>query len=166
MRAWEIDNIKIAMANLLLKDTFDLFLLEQATIHTSMKIDYDGHLYNGYFPLDTLDKMKEHGDCIAYLEVRNIFYERIKGNIIPPYFKFVLKATNEMIDKICKDYSFNKENVEGMFLNFTYREDRLLITAGISLKNFSQDRTIEDAWCIQMEEFLKKSGINWSSSLK
>ncbi len=166
MRAWEIENIKSFMTKLLKGNSFDLFLLEKADIFSSMKMHFDGHYYDGYFQNDNLSERKKHGNCIPYVEVKHIFFEAIKGDKVPLHFLFVLKASDEVVESICTMSDVNKEAVNGMFLNLSYKEKRLLVTAGISMKTFTQNKAVEDIWCDKIENFLKKSGFTWSYSLK
>ena len=78
------------MNHLLVADTFDPFLLEEATISTALTVTIDGHINKDFYPAD------ERGeDCIpwelqSFSKIKGLCFDLIKGKHTPLYFKFVL----------------------------------------------------------------------------
>ena len=52
MRAFQIQDVKSFMSHLLLSNTFDRFLLTEASITTFNTFFIDGHLHKDYFSSD------------------------------------------------------------------------------------------------------------------
>ncbi len=149
------------MDKMLRQNSFDLFLLEEAMINASMKMEFDGHLYKGYFADEDLDERFNHGNCILYADVRRIFFEAIKGKNTPESFKFVFKAPRELEMKLASESEYNLSEIGGMYLNVTFKDGSLTVTAGVSLNVFRQDRILEDNWCDFVQNFLSRSGFDW-----
>ena len=61
MIALQITSMKNFMNHLLVADTFDPFLLEEATVSTALTVTIDGHINKDFYPAD------ERGeDCIPW----------------------------------------------------------------------------------------------------
>ena len=90
MIALQITSMKNFMNHLLVADTFDPFLLEEATISTALTVTIDGHINKDFYPAD------ERGeDCIpwelqSFSKIKGLCFDLIKGKHTPLYFKFVL----------------------------------------------------------------------------
>ena len=67
MIALQITSMKKFMNHLLIADTFDPFLLEEATVSTALTVTVDGHINKDFYPAD------ERGeDCIPRSEERRV----------------------------------------------------------------------------------------------
>jgi len=162
MKSWTIKDIKLYMKHMLLENTFDLFLLEEAALNAAMKMEFDGHLYKGFYSEEELDERLNHGNCILYADVRRIFLEAIKGATTPESFKFVLKAPREIEMKLANESGYNLSEVGGLYINTTFKDQTLTITAGVSLNVFRTDRELEQNWCDFVQKFLSRCGFDWS----
>ena len=73
------------MNHLLVADTFDPFLLEEATISTALTVTIDGHINKDFYPAD------ERGeDCIpwelqSFSKIKGLCFDLIKGKHTPLY---------------------------------------------------------------------------------
>ena len=54
---------------------------------------------------------------------------------------------------------FLSEDVQGLYLNIKYEKQRLSVVTGISLKKFSMDKSLEQAWDEEIKTILKKQGF-------
>ena len=52
MIALQITSMKKFMNHLLIADTFDPFLLEEATVSTALTVTVDGHINKDFYPAD------------------------------------------------------------------------------------------------------------------
>ena len=52
MIALQITSMKNFMNHLLVADTFDPFLLEEATVSTALTVTIDGHINKDFYPAD------------------------------------------------------------------------------------------------------------------
>ena len=103
MIALQITSMKKFMNHLLIADTFDPFLLEEATVSTALTVTVDGHINKDFYPAD-----ERSADCIpwdlqSWSKIKGLCFDLIKGKHTPLYFKFVLhmqpdKAAS-MLDK-------------------------------------------------------------------
>ena len=78
------------MNHLLVADTFDPFLLEEATVSTALTVTIDGHINKDFYPAE-----ERSADCIpwelqSWSKIKGLCFDLIKGKHTPLYFKFVL----------------------------------------------------------------------------
>ena len=59
MIALQITSMKNFMNHLLVADTFDPFLLEEATVSTALTVTIDGHINKDFYPAE-----ERSADCI------------------------------------------------------------------------------------------------------
>lgn len=161
MKSWKVNDVKKFMQEMLLKNTFDLYLLEEATLNAIMKMEFDGHLYEGYLSKEELESEKCHGNCVFYADVRHIFLECIKGANTPQSFKFVFKAPKELEGRMAKESETPVDSIGGLYINVSFKEGQLNITSGVSLKVFSVDKSLDVAWKNYVQSFLERSGFDW-----
>lgn len=50
------------------------------------------------------------------------------------------------------------EDINGLFLNIKFESNKLSCTTGTSLKTFSLDKSVEEAWDRYAAEFLRQNG--------
>ena len=161
MKSWEIKDVRKFMAFLLGAETFDSFLLSEASVSASMTMDFDGRLKKGYYSDEELKERLETGPCIPYSDVRHIFLECIKGKNTPRSFRFVFRAPDKANHKYEADLELAENDIDGMFLNVSFENGKLLITAAVSEKSFSMDKSLENRWCDNVQKFLANYGIDW-----
>ena len=90
MIALQITSMKNFMNHLLVADTFDPFLLEEATVSTALTVTIDGHINKDFYPAE-----ERSADCIpwelqSWSKIKGLCFDLIKGKHTPLYFKFVL----------------------------------------------------------------------------
>ena len=85
----------------------------------------------------------------------------IKGKRTPRSFQFVFLADSRLIGRILEreGISMRPEDVANLSLNVRYHEGELYVTCGCTLRLFSMDRTLENAWADRIGGFLKKQEI-------
>ena len=71
MIALQITSMKNFMNHLLVADTFDPFLLEEATVSTALTVTIDGHINKDFYPAE-----ERSADCIPW-ELQS--WSKIKG---------------------------------------------------------------------------------------
>lgn len=163
MRAFQIQDVKSFMSHLLLSNTFDRFLLVEASVTTFNTFYIDGHLNKEYFSYDE-ESDKEEAALYVYSfweKLRPFAFSLIKGKKTPVAMKIVFSLSPKNVEKLLLSnrLPFKKENVAGLFLNIKYDGQNLQITTGTSLKTFSLDKTLEQVWDDLTAAFFKKHGI-------
>jgi hypothetical protein len=88
------------MGKLFSSDSFDSFLLEEASIRTAVTWDLDGHLNKDFYTAEEWDdKTARPWDLLPWSEVRPLCRELIKGKKAPVSFRFVLQLKPEYLSK-------------------------------------------------------------------
>ena len=78
----KINDINNFMQNLLVKDTFDSFLICSGEIITGSSFSFDGHINKAFFDKDEIENFTE--DFATWKNLRNICFEIIRGKKFLP----------------------------------------------------------------------------------
>ena len=83
-------------------------------------------------------------------------YFLIKGKRLPGSFKIVFKLAPEAVGNFLKNNGlpFTHDQVEGLYLNIRYEEQRLVCVTGTSVRMFTLDKTLEQQWDAAAEAFI------------
>ena len=152
------------MNRLLKTELFDHFLLAEATIHGAISYSVDGHINREFFDTEELADLTADGsEYLPFSHFRPICYELIRGKHTPLYMKFVflLSPANAIKTITSVDTGFTAEDVSGIFLNLTFRDGHLVLTAGVSYRTFTLDRSFDNAWDSLAARFLGSHGIDF-----
>ncbi|MCM1112738.1 MAG: DUF5721 family protein [Muribaculum sp.] len=160
MLALEITSMKHFMTHLLSGDTFDAFLLEEATVNTACLFHIDGHVNTDFFPPDERDKEHIPYDLRPWSELRGLCFDLIKGKRAPLSFQFVLQLKPEHSKRLLEGLpAFGQ--VKAPVLNIRYDGNRALLTTGISYHTFVADREADLAWDNALCRYLSDKGIGY-----
>lgn len=157
-----IFDIKETMAQLLLRDSFDSFLLEEVSITTFAKMEIKGRRNREWFEQDEAEK--ELPDRLYWKEVKPFCYSYIKGKKTPAFFTVSLKLTEKEAAAVCFDASLvriMKEQQTDVLLHFRYEKEALLVVSGTAAHTFTMDKSVEFAWDSEVKVMLKKLGIGF-----
>lgn len=166
MTALKISNVKEFMNILLLSETFDHFLLSEASITTFATLILDGHSCADFFsPEDEGYSLVENETYVPFSLLRPSCLSFIKGKRTPVSFKFVFLLSRENQTKTLASLhsSFASEDISGMYLNLKYQAGNLICTTGISYRSFSTDKSLDLAWDEMITRFLKNHKISYES---
>ena len=150
---------KSCMAALLLRETFDSFSFIEGEITTFNKFSIDGFLHKDFFEdREGLDSYSKWAD------IRNFCYSIIKGKRTPLDFKFIFALSKEETVKILAEKvpDLSIDQVQGLYLNFRFTGTELSCTTGTSLKFFTLDKSLEQAFDQWVPAFFSSSNINWN----
>ena len=167
MLAINLPELKAFMNQLLCTDTFDHFLLREATIQGAMTWNLDGVMNKDFFPTSEWEEKElENLPFIPYGLIRPQCFDLIKGKSAPTYFKFVLMLSPENLTRTLERTrsSFQPEDITGMFLNLRFSQGKLMLTTGISYRIFSTDKSLEQEWDALILRFLKNHQITFEDS--
>ncbi|MBR3262507.1 MAG: hypothetical protein IKF93_05250 [Lachnospiraceae bacterium] len=156
MRAIEIDNLKQFTTALFARDTFDGFLVTEASFSTITNITIDGHINQEFMGEADLALPENKEKAVYWKKLRPLCYEIVKGQKVPLRFKIVFMMPSDVVLKFLDHAGLDFEPVEvnALFLNVNFQEGKLTCTTGTSMKAFSLDKSLEDAWDSQMVRFL------------
>lgn len=148
MLALQITSMKIFMNRLLAGDSFDDFLLEEATISTANTYTIDGHINVDFYPLE-----ERSADCLPYefqpwSEIKGLCFHLIKGKHTPLFFKFVLhlkpnKATELLSQQNC---SIDSSQIKALVLNIRYDGTKAILTTGTAYHTFVMNKEADTIW--------------------
>ena len=146
MLSIQISDIKDFMSHLLSKDTFDHFYFIEASIKMGVSYQIQGRINEGFY--DTSVEQTLNREFCYWKEIRHRIFDIIKGKRLPLSCKIVLGLSKQSISYLIahNNSSFREEDIEGIYVNILYDPKNLLITTGISYKNFSLDKSLEYAF--------------------
>ena len=162
MTALKIINVKEFMNTLLLSETFDHFLLSEASITTFATMILDGHACTDFFsPEDEGYALTMDDTYVPFSLLRGSCLDFIKGKRTPVSFKFVFLLSKENQQKTLASLhsAFSPEDISGMYLNLRYQAGEIICTTGISYRTFSMDKSLDQAWDDMILRFFKNHKI-------
>ena len=158
----KIFDVKEMMAHLLLRESFDTFLLEEANITKIAKMEIKGRRNREWF--DWEEGMPELPGHLYWKEAKPFCYNYIKGKKTPAIFTISLKLTEKEAQVYAIDASLAKamkEQQTDVLLHFRYEKDELSVITGTSAYTFTMDRRVEFAWDSAVKDIMKKLGIGY-----
>jgi len=162
MTSLKILDIKSFMSKLLIKETFDHFLLLEAGITTFNSFFIDGHLHKDYYSKEELEcKHLTESPLSYWSQLRPFCFELIKGKRTPLSFKIVFQLSADNTGKLMAQVgqSYSVSDINGFFLTLKYDEKGLSCTTGTSIKIFTLDKSLENVWDEMMREFMIRNEI-------
>lgn len=163
MNLIKINDIKLTMSMILLKNTFDGFFLEEAEVFTYAKLVLNGRRNKKWYEgEETLDR-DFSTELVRWREVKHIFFEYIKGKKTPDIFKISLKADEKIAEIFLKDSGFYERYIEEkpeLHLQLRYEKKELCVVTGIYNNSFTLDKTVENAWDEAVVKWFIKNNIS------
>lgn len=143
----QIKKVKEFMAALLMQEEFDEYLLQEAEIVTYNSFRMDGHIQKGFYTADEYEAM-EAPRLSEWRKLRPFCFELIKGSKTPVRFRIVLRAKNQLAERLLEESEAGlaPENIDGLYLNIVYENGGLQCVTATSLNIFTMDKTLEKAW--------------------
>lgn len=157
-----IFDVKDMMAHLLLAESFDHYLLEEAAVTTFAKMEITGRRNKEWYDLEEdLEPLPDH---LYWKEVKPVIYAYIKGKKTPHSFSISLKMTDEEADRLLGGGRAGQTILEqGMkfLLHFRFEKERLSIVTGTFYQNFTMDKRGEFAWDSGVKKLLGQLKISY-----
>ena len=160
MIALNVLDIKPFMKHFLVGSTFDSFDLSEGSVTTFCTFSIDGTYMKEF---DDSDGENEDTDraFIPWSRVREHVFTLIRGKRTPLAFKFVFMLPKKAVPRFLmkSGIAIDASEVTGLFLNVSFRSRKLMLTTGTSLRTFTMDRTVDNAWDSYILGFLKSKEI-------
>ncbi len=161
MIALQITELKAFMGKLLGTNTFDDFLLQEATLQMGISYIIDGHINEAFYQTDEdMEVTDNKSSFIPYGEVRSTLFDLIKGKRTPLGFQVVLQLSPKRCTIIFPE-GLEKHLIKGLLLNIRYDGSKAMITSGISYSAFTLDKAPELIWDEALISFLRNAGISF-----
>lgn len=162
MIALRIEDIKQFTSRLFVGDTFDQFLVKEASVITFNTFTIDGSIRPGYYSEEELEEGKI-GQYSSWGHIKPFCFSLIKGKKLPESFRIVLmlppEGTKQFLDS--RHIALEAGQVRGLYLNIRYEEQRLTCVSGTSLSFFTMDKTLDEEWDQMLKDFLKQKQIGF-----
>ncbi len=162
MVALTIHDIGALMNKMLKGEMFDHFLLQEASVSQAFSVTIDGTVHPEFYSAED-EEASALADLsyIPFSRVRPLCLDLIRGKRKPNSFRFVflLSPDNQAATLERSGTSFRTEDISGMFLNLSYRNETLTCTTGISYRTFSMDRSLEAEWDHMAAMFFRQHDI-------
>ena len=160
MIALQVENIKDFMNKLLLKPVFDRYRVSEATITTFTTFSIDGQSHPEFFDPEEIAPQEE--PQVSWESIRPFCLSVFKGKRLPLAFHFVLQLPQSEIPDFLSHngLSLSAEDVFGLFLNIQYRNEVLTVTTGTSLRVFTGNKSLDQAWDQTVRNFLAREELN------
>lgn len=160
MVALKIDDIRSFTKKLFVGDTFDIFLLREATIVTFNTFAIDGHIRQGYYTEQELEENKIE-ELSSWAVIKPICFSLIKGKKLPGSFQITLQLSPEQAEKflIHSQVGLTIDQVNGICMNIRYEDNTMYCISGISLNIFTLDKSIDIEWDEALRLFLRQNDI-------
>ncbi len=162
MRSYQIQDIKGFMKKLLIEETFDTFLLSEASITTFAAFHIDGTFHPEYLSGAEAEALTaEQSGFALWRRVRPFFFDLTKGKNTPLQFRIVFRLAAHNVERLIAQsgVAFRPEDVDGLFLNIRFDGTELTCVSGASLRIFSLDKSLEHAWDEMLERFFRREEI-------
>ena len=162
MIALQMEYVRDFMNKLLLTPVFDDFLVSESTITTFTTFTIEGQLRREFYAPDEFPEgMDPESSQVTWAMIRPFCLQIFKGKRLPLSFRIVLQLSAAKTAVLLEENDLNiaPEDIFGLFLNIQYRGGTLTLTTGSSLRVFSMDRSLDQAWDRSLKEFLAASGL-------
>ena len=162
MRSFQITETGTFMARLLSDQTFDSFLLREASLHTAWHWTIDGHLNESFFPKDVwADPAQRPYEYARWEDVRPYCHGIIKGRTAPTGFTFVFQLKPEHMEAVFRKAQLPtlSETVGSLQLTIRYEGGWVQVLTGTSMKSFTLDKSADRLWDDTMQTFLAAKKI-------
>ena len=155
----ELTEVKECMSKLLLSEVFDPFFFIEGEITTFSTFSIDGYLKKEFYNKEEIPER----DYALWKEVREYCFSLIKGKRTPLSFKFVLGLSDSNVEKLLlqQGLDFKPSDVRGLYINLKYDGSKLQCITGTSMKLFTMDKSLEQAWDKMVQKFFTKHEIKF-----
>ena len=127
MIALQITSMKNFMNHLLVADTFDPFLLEEATVSTALTVTIDGHINKDFYPADERGEDCIPWDLQSWSKIKGLCFDLIKGKHTPLYFKFVLHMQPDKAAAMLTKAQVDPDVIRALVLNIRYDGEKTVL---------------------------------------
>lgn len=165
MIALQISSMKNFMSHLLVGDTFDPFLLEEATISMANTVTIDGRINKEFFSTDSGSESDTAAlpEFRPWSEIKGLCFDLIKGKHTPLSFRFILHMIPEKAEALLKKEAPDSDisQVKALMINIKFDGTRILVTTGTSYHTFVLSKEADLVWDKALSKYLSMKGIEF-----
>lgn len=168
MTALQITSMKPFIHQLLVADTFEVFLLEEAVIGAASTFTIDGKINQEFYGGNDNTESNEDSrikryDFRPWGEVKGFCFDIIKGKRTPLFFRFVFHLLPEKAAALLEKEGcdIDPSLVRALVLNIRYDGSKITLTTGTSLQTFLPSKEPDAIWDKALLKFLDGKGISY-----
>lgn len=157
-----IRDTKTFMSCLLIKETFDPLWLAEASLSTANTYTINGTVNRAFYTREEFEALDDRRYA-RWKSIRPFCFQLIKGSKVPSAMKIIFALPDERTQRLIETSGFfcSLSDINGLFINIQYGETGVTVTTGTSLKLFTLDKTLEQAFDQAVRDFLSQAGIPW-----
>ena len=161
MTAFQITSMKHFMNRLLLSDSFNIFLLEEAIIGTANTYTIDGHVNRDFFRTGGEGETEGLLEFRPWGEMKGLCFDLIKGKRTPLFFRFTLQLAPDKAEYLLRSHNSDVEPrlVKALALNIRYDGTKAVLTTAASYRTFLLSKEPDAIWDNAFADFLDREGI-------
>ena len=151
MRAFQIEDIRLFMQQLLCTGTFDTFETVRLNVRSFASFSIEGQPSSEWSDSGQDDDEASHR-YIQWKMLRPILCSILHGKRKPSSIQIVFRLADYNCQKILEQSGIplSLQDIDGLYLNITYTHtssaETLQCTTGTSLRIFVMDKALEHAW--------------------
>lgn len=161
MTALQITAMKDFMNRLLVSDSFDMFLLEEAVIGTANTYTIDGRVNKNFYAGDTDCDDAALPEFRPWSEMRGLCFDLIKGKRTPLFFRFTLQLMPDKAMALLAQENCDVDpgQVKALALNIRYDGTKAVLTTATAYHTFLLSKEPDAIWDKALTHFLDQAGI-------
>jgi len=165
MVALKMEDLKQFTSQLFVGETFDRWLVREASIVTFNTFTIDGHIRQGYYSERELEE-KQIEELSSWKAIRPFCFSLIRGKKLPESFQITLQLSPADVEVFLNyaQLDFKVQQVKGLYLNIRYEAGAVHCVTGTSLNLFTLDRQIEVEWDEAVRLYFKNEKIPYSEA--
>lgn len=163
MKAFEIQDVKTFMGRLFGESFFDGLMVSFFELTTGMHVRFDGKRNVGWYSDDEMEVM---GDAhiqgyVCWREMKPHVFDLIRGKRTPVSMDGAFILPEPVMRQVLQAYGLEQQNdlVETLVWNLHFEKGSLRLVTGCSLRTFSLDKSVEQAWDAWTGQTLRQQGI-------
>ena len=161
-----IFDVKETMSHLLLRESFDEYLLEEVSVTTVAALKIQGRRNAAWY--DEKEEAQALPDHLYWKEVKGFIFSYIKGKKTPTSFTVTLKLTAEEMAGIMPQADLaqllQKQSTQVM-LQFRFEKGKLSVVTGTVSSVFTMDKSVSIAWDNVVKDIFKGFHIGYEESV-
>jgi hypothetical protein len=167
MLALQITHLKTLMSQLLIADTFHIFLLESASITTANTYTVDGRMHRRFFSNEETEGASLNPyEFAKWEDMQSFCLGLIKGKRTPLSFKFVFQLMPEHMERLLTQNgcSVPAEQIKALVFTIHFDGTKALLTTGSSYHTFLMTKEPEEIWDKSLSKYLSQKGIAYEEA--
>lgn len=161
MTAFQITSMKHFMNRLLVSNSFDGFLLEEAVIGTANTFTIDGHVNKDFFRSGDDEEPEGFLEFRSWGEMKGLCFDLIKGKRTPLFFRFTLQLAPDKAAALLRSQNCDVDpsQVKALALNIRYDGTKAVLTTATAYHTFLPSKEPDAIWDKALAIFLGREGI-------